>query len=310
MAVLTILNRISIAEICVYTPFLLIALLLSSRHGFGRNAGWLYLILFSVIRILGSALALATLNDPTNVGLATGAATLQTIGLSPLILTMLGLLGRVLESVRHNRKTLLDPRALRFVQTLVLVGLVLGIVGGVRFGSDAAAAATRAARGGGYVAPAIRTESKAGLGLMVAGYAILAVATVLVGAQVRAAEPGEKRLLGAVAAALPFVLVRLVYSCIGTFGGPDANFRALGAGGAGPLYADYFLGMAVIMEMAAVAVIEGVGLTLRAVPKGERTTFAQSVPLGRMRAARRVDAHKAGEHRGYAHEQESGVSRV
>src|SRR4051794_5663872 len=103
MAPLTEINRIEIAEIVVYSPALLIAIFLASRHGFRRNAGWLYLILFSLVRILGAALGLAALHDPTNTGLQTGAATQQTIGLSPLILSALGLLGRVLESIQQSK---------------------------------------------------------------------------------------------------------------------------------------------------------------------------------------------------------------
>ena len=59
------------------------------------------------------------------------------------------------------------------------------------------------------------------------------------------------------------------------------------------------------------AIFEAVGLTLRTIPKGERASLAQAVPMGRVgRRGRRGDHYKAEEHRGYAHEQESGVSRV
>ncbi len=136
MTQLNELNAIAIAQICFYTPSLAVAVFLASRHGFGRNAGWLYLVIFSVARILGASLGLAAShNDPTNLGLSIGAATLQSIGLAPLVLVMLALVSRVLESIRYARDTFVTPRHLRFVQLVVIVALILGAVGG---GSSAA----------------------------------------------------------------------------------------------------------------------------------------------------------------------------
>lgn len=268
MAQLSELNRISIAQICVYVPSLAVAVILAMRHGFGRSSGWFYLILFSIIRILGGALDLATMNDPTNISLHVGASTLQSAGVSPLILVMLGLLSRVLDSIRANRTTLIAPRHIRLVQVLVLVGLILGIVGGVQMGTSLSKAT-----GGGNADYSVPTMSRAGLGLLIAGFCILTIASVFTGFQIGSAEPGEKRLLLAVALALPFVLVRVVYSALATYG-DDPNFRSFGGSSN---YTNYLLGMAVIMEMLAVAVLEGIGLTLQKVTVGRKGDTA--VPL-------------------------------
>jgi len=302
MAVLTELNRISIASICVYTPALVIAILLSIRHGFGRSAGWMYLILFSLIRIIGSALELATINDPTNIDLIIGASTLQNIGLSPLILVMLGLAGRVLESISHSRSTILQPRMLRLVQMLVLVGLILGIVGGSKLGGIIG---KNAASGQPTAAYKVPTESVAGLALMIAGYGILVIATCLLATQISAAEPGEKRLLLAVAVALPFVLVRLIFSAISTFDPSNPDFRRFGGSSR---YPDLLLGMAVIEEMIAIAIFEVVGLTLRKIPKGERKTLGEAMPLGNYRGGRHQPPPQSRQPHYQQHEQ--GVSNV
>jgi hypothetical protein len=50
---------VSIAEIVFYVPSLCIAGLLAFRHGLGRNAGWLFLIIFCLARIIGPAIQLA-----------------------------------------------------------------------------------------------------------------------------------------------------------------------------------------------------------------------------------------------------------
>lgn len=262
MTQLTERNNISIAQVAVYSPALLIGIFLSARHGFGRSAGWLYLVLFSLIRILGAAMDLATIHDPTNISLQIGSSTLETIGLSPLILINLGLIGRVREGISHGGHVLLSPRVLRFIQLIVIVGLILAIVGGSQLGNDIG---TAVSEGQTIISVQIPTESKAGLALMIAGYGLLVIATAMVSTQVGQVEAGEKRLLGAVIAALPFVLVRLLFSALATFTDKAAFSQYSGS----PDYDSVLLGMSVVMEMIVIAIIEGVGLTLRKIPKGQ-----------------------------------------
>jgi hypothetical protein len=254
MAQLTELNKISIAQIAFFSISLVAAIILATRHGWGRASGWLFLVLVSFIRILGGALQLATISDPTNIGLAIGASTLQGIGLTALILVMLGFLSRVLESIRLTHETFFTPRHVRLVQLLVMVALILSIVGGSKLGS----VVTQAIKEGkqSYDIP---VETKAGVGLMIAAFALLTLGTIRTSMQINYAEPGEKRLILANALALPFVLVRLVYSALVTFDNSNADFRSFNGS---VHYADYLLGMAVVMEMVAVAIFEIIGLTL------------------------------------------------
>lgn len=248
---LTEQNNISIAEICIYTPALFIGIWLAIRHGFGRNAGWLYLIIFSITRILGASLQLATINQPTNISLYMGAATLANIGLSPIILVQYGLLGRALGSIRRTTKTFLDDRQLRLCQLVVIAGLILGAIGGSQAGSDYG-------NTGEYH---VTTLSKAGIVLMLVGYVLLVLATLTVLVQISFVEQREKRLLIAVALSLPFILVRLLYAALDTFSN-DADFNPLNG------KIDIQLGMAIIMEMIVIAIVEAVGLTLQKLPPG------------------------------------------
>lgn len=258
MTQLTELNKISIAQIVVYVPALAIAVLLAIRHGFRRSSGWFYLVIFSLARVLGGALQLATINDPTNIGLLVGASTIQSIGLSPLLLVMFGLLSRVLESIRHARDTIITPRHIRFVELIVLVGLILGIVGGTQMGDIITKA--MAAGNMNYKMP---TETVAGIALMIAAFGILVIASAMSATQVSAAEPGEKRLLLAIGLAAPFMLVRLVFSAAATFG-DNRDFRNFGGSAK---YPSLLIGMSVVMEMVIVAILEAIGLTLQKAPK-------------------------------------------
>ncbi|KAH6661184.1 hypothetical protein BKA67DRAFT_654316 [Truncatella angustata] len=239
-------DGISIAEICVYSPALIIAIFLCIRHGFGRSSGWFYLIMFSLARLIGSAMQLATISQPTNISLYIGAAVLANVGLSPLILIQLGLLSRALTSIRKSVQTFVNEKMLRIVQLLILVSLILTTVGGSQAGSDYA-------NTGVYAVPDL---SRAGMGLLIAGFVLTVMAAGQVAMQISHAELGEKRLSLAVALALPFILVRMVYAAESAFSS-NAKFNQL----TGDINVQ--LGMSVIMEMIAVAIIEGFGLSLK-----------------------------------------------
>ncbi|KAK3944278.1 protein kti12 [Diplogelasinospora grovesii] len=249
------MDKIAIAIICVYVPSLFVAIFLALRHGFGQNAGWLYLVLFSTVRIVGAAFQLAQINDPLNISLITGALILLSVGFSALVLVMLSLLGRVLESIRTSRPTHVHPHYLRAVHLLVVAGLALSIVGGSQMGGIISDAFKSSKPPATFEMP---IESKAGMAIMIAGFGIVVIVTAVTGSQISAAEHGEKRLLLAVALAIPFVLVRLIFSSLATFG-TNPDFRSFNGSAK---YPDYLLGMAVIMEMAAIIIFEAVGLTL------------------------------------------------
>lgn len=86
---------IAIAEICVYIPVFILTLIIVFRHGFKRQAGWIYLAMFCVIRLAGAGFKIDETHNPTNKTDIEWAAILQSIGLSPLLLASLGLLKRV-----------------------------------------------------------------------------------------------------------------------------------------------------------------------------------------------------------------------
>jgi hypothetical protein len=247
-------QRIAIAELAIYIPAFAVGAFLSIRHGFGRNIGWIYVVIFTLCRIIGSGMTVGTISQPQNVSLYYGAAVLQNVGLSPLILVLLGLLGRVLESIRRSGTSFFDSTKLRIIQLLTLVGLILTAVGGSQAAQDYS-------KTGVYSSTSIQ---KAGMGLMIAAYGLLVLFTVVVATQVSQAEAGEKRLILAIALSLPFLLVRLVYSGMSIFSNNPAFIQY-----GGSFNPNIHLGMMVIMEMVIVAIIEAVGLTLRKIPKSQ-----------------------------------------
>lgn len=88
-------HGLSVLELAVYVPALFMALWMAFHHGFGRSSGWLFFVVFSLLRIIGSSTYLATISNPTNVSLFTTWAVCNSIALSPLTVALIYLLSRV-----------------------------------------------------------------------------------------------------------------------------------------------------------------------------------------------------------------------
>jgi uncharacterized membrane protein SirB2 len=193
-------NDLSIVELIFYTPACLFSIFLCLRHGFGMNKGWVFLLIFSLIRIAGASVQLATIGSPTSIPLLTTAALLASIGLSPLLLTVQGLQFRVWRSINKEHRTLIQPMTLRVAHLPIFVGLLLII-----FGMDGSAAYLK--KHGTFPTEVI---AKIGVLLLVAVFAFVVLTTAMFMFRSSHAEPGERRLLNAIAASLPS-LVRMLY---------------------------------------------------------------------------------------------------
>lgn len=92
---LTTREDIGIAQIAFYIPALLLAAFIAFKHGLHRQLGWLYLILFSIIRVASGIMTIQAQRHPTDENDVTWASILGSIGLSPLLLASAGLAKRV-----------------------------------------------------------------------------------------------------------------------------------------------------------------------------------------------------------------------
>ena len=139
------------------------------------------------------------------------------------------------------------------------MGIILSIVGGVDSGNDYS-------KTGRYVP---QTLTKVGLGLFIASFVAILVTTAILSSAISHAEPGEKRILLAVAVSLPLLLVRLIYASIYDYrNSPD--FSSLSGS------VTILLCMALLEEIAIVLIYEGVGLTLRKFQKQNVATGQQN----------------------------------
>lgn len=85
---------VSVVEVAIYGPSLLLAAYISSKLGFNRSAGWIYTVMFCIARFLSSIIHLATY-DNSSVGLMQAALILNGIAISPLLLATLGVILRL-----------------------------------------------------------------------------------------------------------------------------------------------------------------------------------------------------------------------
>lgn len=86
---------VAIAQLVVYIPTALLTIWVVFRHGAHKQLGWIYLAIFSIIRIAGSVLEILSVKNPSNASDQEWALILQSIGLSPLLLSTLGILKRM-----------------------------------------------------------------------------------------------------------------------------------------------------------------------------------------------------------------------
>jgi hypothetical protein len=193
---------LDIVELVYYGPALLLALWVIKKHGVGRQSGWIYLAILAVVRIVGTATGIAANSNPSR-GLFETSAIAYSVGLSPLLLAWLGIIKRVNEGMHAHS---FPPKFINIVKIPILVGLILAIFGGTKlFDSNPASVKTGV------------TYTKAAIMLLLAALIALSAISVSSFMRVRHVMDGEKRLVFASLAAIPFLIVRIIYSIIVDF---------------------------------------------------------------------------------------------
>ena len=85
---------LSIVELIFYIPMSTTGFYLCWKHSFSRSSGWIFILLLCLVRGVGSVINLVTYSSPS-VGLYQAVATMDAIGISPLLLATLGLISRL-----------------------------------------------------------------------------------------------------------------------------------------------------------------------------------------------------------------------
>lgn len=154
------------------------------------------------------------------------------------------------------------------------MGIILSIIGGIKSGEDYGKT--------GHYRP--QTLTKVGLALFIVSFVAILATTTILSLSISHAESGEKRILFAVAASVPLLLIRLIYSSVYTFGN-NLNFSSLTGS------VTILLLMALLEEIAIVLIYEGVGLTLR---KSTKQDLARGEQMTRSKVLRLMDRYLIG----------------
>ncbi|KAK5443298.1 hypothetical protein LTS15_010833 [Exophiala xenobiotica] len=245
----TYADGIAVAEEVYYAPALLVSLYVTFKHGFSKGSGWIFLTIFCIIRIVGSAAQLATINKTDPQTAETIALVCAVLGLSPLVLSTLGILARVYYSMlKQPWNTIFSLVLLRAIQIPALVALILCIIGATNTNDPAQ----------------IYSQSIVHVGVIL--YAVVFAALVLLtgGAILgwRKTTRGELPLIIGISITLPFLAVRVLYALLAAFSN-DSKFNPATGSKTVMLFMD------ILQEMAVVLIYLATGVMAPAVPKAD-----------------------------------------
>jgi hypothetical protein len=190
--------------IAMYVPFLLLSIKIVSKYGIARGDGWVLLLVFCIIRVLGGILLVAAEEvTPVNTSLYIGGYALEASGLSPLLLCTLGLLHSILRTPdgfpRHQRPF----RLLQILGTVALILVIIGIT------DETSSSSSSNSQG--------NTLRRVGVILFTVLYVMLVGICLYLWTQIRFVMRYRKQLLKAISIALPFLAIRTLYSILSTF---------------------------------------------------------------------------------------------
>ncbi|KAF6235122.1 hypothetical protein HO173_006749 [Letharia columbiana] len=251
---ITYRDGVAILQVVAFVPTLAFGIILAMRHGFAKSSGWVLLISFSICRLVGAICQLIAISHPST-GVYTAAIVCISIGLSPLTLICLGLLTRVNNFIPRP-----IPRPVfQGISIFSLAGMSLGVYGGIKASESKTP----------FV---LNPESKTAVALFTTVFVVVLIVFVVLMAQIVYVEPGERRLLYAVAMASPLIAVRLTYGLIVDFAQNKHFSYFYGS-------VTIYLFMAVVPEIIACAIYIITGVTLRKLPKDDT---GKHVPLDDM----------------------------
>lgn len=204
---------IAIVDLVYFVPALVLAILVSVRHGFSKQLGWASMIMLSLFRIGGGISTIVAVYHPS-VGAFTAAFVMDSFGLVSLIIGLHGFGNRLNAGMSGYQY---PERLFRLSHLAMMAGIGLTIAGVVDV-TDGNPANDHQ----GW------TYRKAGMGIFIAILALVGLAISGIVARSRQLAPAERPLLIATAISLPLVIVRLIYSALVTFQYDPAVFNSTG----------------------------------------------------------------------------------
>jgi len=197
---------VSIVELVVFIPCLILGVVVCLRHGWKRTSGWIFVQILSVIRIAGAICQLLTYDKPTE-GLIKATLILDSIGIAPLLLVVLGVLSRLVDWINASMPNpKINSKFFRVIQLVIGVSLILGILGVTSPKAQAA--------DGSFIPPTI---SKIGIILNIVVFIVITIIFILSLPHGPAVPGPERPLRVHIPVALVAIAIRLLYSVLCIF---------------------------------------------------------------------------------------------
>jgi len=210
---LTYRNDVFIAVLAFYICTAVFSAIRLIQHGLKKTASERLLLVFSIGRILCAGFQLATINYPTNTSIWAGYVTTFSICVSLLLSASLVLLRRLAQRAGTDFPQIRGRDSMRACQLLVTIGLILGVVGGIR--ADNSWGST-----GSYQPDSIQ---KASIGIFIASWTLVVFMTIYtLGKAHGASSRTQKIAVGVFAISLPLLAVRIAYSAVSIFAHPTS----------------------------------------------------------------------------------------
>ncbi|THH28052.1 hypothetical protein EUX98_g6137 [Antrodiella citrinella] len=197
---------ISAAQLVIYIPVLVLSAILVMRHGFRKQAGWIFLVILSLVRIVGSGAHIAAeLSSDPSLGLIETFSILDNVGLSPLMMCTIGFLSTVGIGAFDNNKRV--TVGLRLLGLLASVAMILTIVGAINIGE---------AKNQSDVNSAELYRHIGGI-LYGALFALVTLAHFFFWSHKDSIMMHRRTLLAGISAVLPLLFIRTAYSILSDF---------------------------------------------------------------------------------------------
>ncbi|OAL43455.1 hypothetical protein IQ07DRAFT_580042 [Pyrenochaeta sp. DS3sAY3a] len=247
---------IAVVQLAFYIPAALLATLVCFRHGFISVSGWLYTIALCIVRI-GGAICQFLLHINQTRGLVETTLVFDSIGLCPLLMATLGILGRSISSADTKSSYIATPKSFLPIQLIILTSLILGIIG----------ATTPHLQPHNIIE--FNSTAKASVIFYIVAYAGILITYSFSIPHARLLPRQERKISLALLVALPFIFVRLAYAACAIF----MHTRVFSVvRGNEAVYG----GMAIVEEFIVIAMYIALGFALESVPEvGRETNPAQ-----------------------------------
>jgi hypothetical protein len=199
---------LAVAQIAFFGAAIPFALAATLRQGMSRQAGWIFLVILCILRLIGGSATvyIHTHTYPPSTGLLELATITSSIGTAPLLMALLGLLSRIHAGLTKATRHHIPTRTFRIIHIITIIALIIAINGGIfRSSSKASKQSTGT------------SLSKASSIIFLAVFLVTAAITATTFTRRRDARVSDRRLVLACGAVLPFLLVRVVYLVIVSF---------------------------------------------------------------------------------------------